>query len=261
MNNKMITLLTVVMAMVMSVGCNKKMTTQTEEQASTTTATGFVSNENTSSTVPSYNYTSGSTVTFTPADQSLLNAFVASYPTNNPQNFKVNVQLQNVGNLRYGGNVSVSFYDNSKLENITLASGLGVNQKFSGGSLDDGKYEAEYNYWYTTPSGKPAYTGFFQDNMRAIVLVLETEQATNQADGQTGQLYIKGSVWFKTFPATFATQSPYRKCWFIFNYTGGTTPYDCRSTSIIQKSSTTPTDGYRLLGTFQGLNVNAAFGI
>ena len=252
-----LSVLTVGMAGLLLSACNNRTTTQTAETPAT--VSGPITPWN-GENVPAPNnsnlYSVGDTLTFTPSSFAIFNSYVGVRPLNAPSNYKINIQLQHVGGLRYGGRVSLSYNDNGQTYTGNLESGLGVNQRFNTGSNNDNEYEAHYNYWYTGPNGLPVFTGFFQDRIGAIVLVIETYTVSNQGDGQAAQVAARGSVWFKNFSATFADQGFMRKCWFI---TLG--PYDCRADSIIRKSSVTPSNDYRLLGTFTGVDTRKAFGL
>lgn len=196
--------------------------------------------------------TDAASATLTIANFTDFNTYVATRPLNNPTDVKILVQLQHVGNLRYGGKVAVSYLDNNTRYQGWLESGLGSNASYDVGSRDNGKLEAEYNYWFNY-QGKTVYNGFFQDSIGAVVLVIDGTQ--NQGDGQGGGL-VSGSLWYRNYVQSLSPQSYLRKCWFI--YLG---PYDCRSGTVIQKSSPYPSDGYKLLGTFTGLDMNKAFGL
>jgi hypothetical protein len=249
--------LTVVLSVVVLSACNSRTTTQTAETPAVSAApiTPWTQEE-----VPdannSYLYGVGDTLTFTPTDFAIFNSYVGVRPLNAPSNYKITINLQHVGGLRYGGRVRISYTDNGQTYTGNLESGLGVNQKYNISSNNDSEYEAHYNYWYNGPNGLPVFTGFFQDTIGAIVLVIETYTVSNQGDGQAAQVAAKGSVWFKNFASSFADQGYMRKCWFI-----SVGPYDCRSDSVIRKTSLTPSNGYRLLGTFSGVDTKKAFGL
>ncbi len=193
----------------------------------------------------------GKTVTFYP-DLAEFNTFVAVVPLNNPTNFKITIDLENAGQYRYAGEVSISYVDNGQQRQSHLIAETDKNEKFDGGSKDNGKLKAHYNYWYEV-GGNSVFTGFFEDELGAIVLVVD--EAIDEGDA-SGSALMSGKVYYKNFSTTFAPKSPYRPCWFIYNSYRN---YDCRSDSIINKSSTVPSNGYRLLGTFRGLNPKVAF--
>lgn len=246
------------LVLVIAAGCGSKSTTATTDVSSSPAPISpWIGDDPEANN--DYLYGSGSTVEFKPTDLTTFNTYVATQPLNYPTNFKINVQLQHVGDMRYGGRVSISYTDNNQNRVGVLQSGLGRNESFYM-SNDDNTLQAYYNFWYNGPSGLPIYTGFFQDQIGSTVLVLETIAAGNQSDGQPGALTVKGSVYFKNFPVVIQDEyhDPFadRMCWFM---TRG--PYDCRSTTIMDKTSATPSDGYRLLGTFDNLDVKAAFAL
>ena len=253
------------MCVMSMVGCNKSSTTTADAPLATATTTPVIS-----PSCPSgfYDYygncgvtdqgnndpvtTGGSTVQFYIANFNDFNSYVATRPLNNPTDVKITVQLQHVGDLRYGGRVAISYTDNNIRYQGWLESGVGLNSTYNINSRDDGKYEAQFNYWFPN-QGKTVFSGFFQDTIGAVVLVIDNVQ--NQGDGQGGGL-VSGSLWYKNFAQVLAPQGPMRKCWFI-----SLGPYDCRSGTVISKSGLYPSDGYKLLGTFSGLNMQQAFGL
>lgn len=196
---------------------------------------------------------SGDVVTFTPTSLSLFNSYVATHPLNNPKDFKISVNLQDAGGYHYAGTIKISYTDNGQTFEGIFETGSGTNISFSNGK-DNGELESKYNYWFNN-AGKVVFSGFFQDQFGSIVLVIDN--SVNQGDGQGGG-YVGGSIYFKNFAQSMATQSPYRKCWFIYDG-----PYNCRSTPVINKSSLYPTEaeGYRKLGTFSGLSKSRAFNL
>lgn len=192
--------------------------------------------------------TGTNTVTFVPVSMAEMNTYVGTHPLNNPTNIQITVATTNQGEARYGGYVKISYTDNGIRYNGVFESGTGKNPNYS--SLkDNSKYQAHYNYWFML-NGQKVFTGMFQDKYGAIVLTIDS--VVNSGDGQGGS-YVTGSVYYKNFAYSYATQSPYRKCWFI--YEG---PYDCRSSTVINKNGIVPA-GYTKLGTFSGLNVAQAF--
>jgi hypothetical protein len=195
----------------------------------------------------------GSTVDFVPVSKATMEEYVASHPLNNPSNFKLTVNLKNAGNLRYAGEVRLSYQDatcpGGTCTGIFKA-GEGVNSTYDG-MFDNGTMKSEYNYWFVF-NGKTVFNGFYQDPYGAVVLVVDN--SVNQGDAQ-GTSTLSGSLYFRNFSTQFSTQSPERHCWFIYNG-----PYDCRSYTVINKTNTVPSDGYKLLGTFSGLVTSQAFG-
>jgi hypothetical protein len=195
---------------------------------------------------------SGDVVTFVPTNLTLFNAYVGTHPINNPKDFKLSVNLTNAGGYKYAGTIKISYVDNGQTFEGSFEAGSGTNYSYNNGK-DNGELEAKYNYWYN--NGKVVFSGFFQDQFGSIVLVIDS--SVDQGDGQGGG-YVGGSIYFKNFAQSMATQSPYRKCWFIYDG-----PYDCRSTQVINKSSLYPTEaeGYRKLGTFSGMSKTRAFNL
>lgn len=201
----------------------------------------------------------GSAVAFTPVSLAVMNEYVATHPLNNPSNFQVRVNLTNVGQNKYGGEVSISYNDNGLAYNGVFKSGLGKNQSFKG-MYDNDKLESEYNFWFSR-NNQTVFSGFFEDQYGAIVVTLEPISST-PASGNDGEPVLnqgyKGRVYFKNFSVTPAPHSPYRSCWFT--YMG---PYDCRSNIVQTKCDLYPgaEAGYKLLGTFTNIDVKKAFNI
>lgn len=204
-------------------------------------------------------FTTGSTVDFTPVSLAVMNEYVATHPLNNPTNFKINVNLGQVQNGRYGGAVSISYNDNGQQYNGVFKSGLGTNQTFSG-MYDNGRLESDYNYWFRF-NNQLVFSGFFEDQYGAITITLVpvSSAPTGGNDGEPiATAQYKGYVYFKNFTTTTAPHSPYRSCWFT--YMG---PYDCRSNVIQTKCDLYPgaEAGYKLLGTFTGIDNRKAFNL
>lgn len=201
----------------------------------------------------------GSTVTFKPVSLSVMNAYVATHPLNNPTNFKINFNLAHAGSGRYGGEVTISYIDNGVQYDGVFKSGLGKNQSFKG-MYDNDRLESDYNYWFSFEN-KNTFTGFFEDQYGAITISL-VPQTTTTSSGNDGEpitaTAYKGYVYFKNFTTTTAPHSPYRACWFT--YMG---PYDCRSNVIQTKCGLNPgaEAGYQLLGTFENVSVKQAFNL
>jgi hypothetical protein len=188
--------------------------------------------------------------TFTPVSINELNNYVGTRPVNNPTNFKLKIQLAQVGSTgKYAGTVSLSYTDTGITYTGSFSAGSGKNSSYSG-LKDNNTYEADYNRWFTS-GGKTVFSGFFQDQWGGVVLVVDN--VVSQGDAQGGTI-VTGSLYYKNFAQSYATQSPYRKCWFIYDG-----PYNCRSGSVINKSAVIPNDGYIKLGTFSGVSKAAAF--
>ncbi len=235
---------------IMGVGCGKNQLQANSSVVSDGTILpgGTIPGAPDSTDTSSGSYTN--TATFVPVSLSEFNSYVVSHPLNNPTNFKITVNLQKTSSSRYGGTIQLSYVDNGYQYNGTFTSGTGTNISISG-LKDNGTEESQFNYWYAS-SGQAVFSGMFQDSQGSIVVVVDS--MLNQGDAQ-GSSSVSGSVYYKNFAQSYATQSPYRKCWFI--YTG---PYNCRDSAIINKSSLVPSDGgYRKLGTFSGLSKSQAF--
>lgn len=188
------------------------------------------------------------TVDFSPVSIEEFNSYVAMHALNSPNSFKLTVALTHAGSNRYAGSVKISYQDTGYQYEGKFEAGSGTNQDLYK-LRDAGLMEAQYNHWFII-DGKYYFSAFFQDAYGAIVLVFDNY--VNQGDAQ-GSGLVSGSVYYKNFAQSYAQQSPYRKCWFLYNG-----PYDCRATSVINKSSIYPGDGYRKLGTFSGLSLAAA---
>lgn len=203
----------------------------------------------------------GDVVDFIPVDFETFNAWYGKTPLNSPKNFKISVNLKPVNEttFKYYGKINISYEDNGQTFMAILESGSGTNVEIKG-SDTNGLLESVYNYWYLGKDKQTVFSGFYQDHLGSIVFVVD--KTVDQGDGQ-GAAYVSGSVYFKNFSQSFATQSTQRKCWFINGDPYGGTIYDCRSPTIIGKSDLYPTtgEGYRKLGTFSGLSKVKAFNI
>lgn len=218
-------------------------------------------------------FSMGSSATFAPVSLQAMTEYVATHPLNNPTNFKINVNLAQAEAGRYGGTVSISYMDNGIQYNGIFKAGMGRNQSIKG-MYDNDTLEANYNYWFRNSAAggnnELVFTGFFEDEYGAVTITLTPESTGGGNDGEPLSATYKGSIYFKNFlvqsnpyvggntTATMAQHSPYRACWFT--YLG---PYDCRSNVVQTKCGLNPTvdAGYKLLGTFTGLNTKAAFNI
>ncbi len=197
--------------------------------------------------------TSGDTVDFVPVDFNTFNSYVGTHPLNSPKNIKLQVNLKDNGSLRFYGSVKISYEDNGQTWAGNFESGDGKNQSIA--SLkDNDEMESKFSYWFKN-NGVTVFSGIYQDQLGSVVIVVD--KSVNQGDGQ-GASFVSGSVYYKNFAQSFATQSPYRKCWYI--YAG---PHDCRTSTVQTKSGLYPTtsEGYRKLGTFTGLSRVKAFNL
>lgn len=209
--------------------------------------------------------TSGATVDFVPVSVQAMRDYVqpASPYTalNNPTNLKIQLSLVQSDGGRYGGDVTISYNDNGQYYSGTQSAGTGVNPNLSGG-YDNGKLQAEFNYFFTFEN-KLVFTGFFEDKYGSIVVSLEPgEPVGGGNDGEPLSVPYKGKVYFKNFRNTYGQyvqkNNPYRHCWFI--YTG---VFDCRSNVIMEKCGLEPgvEAGYTLLGSFTNVDIKKAFNI
>jgi len=251
--------------MVLSAGCSSKKSSEEVAAPVVPTGTGPVtpggggtgngSCDNSTST--------GNTVCFTWTSYAEFGRYVATHPINDPQNLKLNVQLSDVGSNRYGGTVRISYTDNGQSFEGVFRSDSGVNSNISGSNGFNGVMKSAYNHWFNY-QGKTVFSGFFQDEYGAIVLVVDNYLNTGDASGGG---FLSGSVWYMNFAQGLAPyNSTGRHCWFLTNG-----PYECRSEVVVNKTSLYPTDVmyygsdgtpavYTKLGTFSGLSRTAAFG-
>lgn len=181
------------------------------------------------------------------------NLSVLNYPTN----IKINLNLAQSEDGRYGGAVTISYIDNGVEHTGVLRAGMGRNQVIKGG-YDNNELEAKYNYWFTHEN-RLVFTGFFEDEYGGITLTLTPQAPVGGGnDAEPLSVKYKGEIYFRNF-ATVKT-TPYRACWFIYT---GIKGHDCRSNVIQSKLGLTPGDGagYTLLGTFTNVDIKQAFNI
>ncbi|MGZ3770572.1 MAG: hypothetical protein ACXVCP_13375 [Bdellovibrio sp.] len=254
LNSKLLLLISAVA--LMGIGCSKSDNFQAVSNLGPTTGltggTGTIPtapNGPGSATSASTTPSGPNTATFVPVSIAEFNSYVAMHPLNNPTDFKITVDLQEVSNKRYAGTVKISYIDTGYNYTGTFEAGSGTNQDLYN-LKDAGLLEAEFNRWFII-NNNYYFSAFFQDAYGAIVLVFDNY--VNQGDAQGGGI-MSGSVYYKNFAQSYAQQSPYRKCWYI--YEG---PYDCRADAVIYKNAVYPGDGYRKLGTFSGLQQSAVF--
>ena len=201
-------------------------------------------------------YTSGGSYTadqktavFTPVSLEMMNNYAYLHPLNDPKDIAVTIDLQEVKNGRYAGSVKISYTDNGQRIVGTFKAGRHQNDNFS--SLrDNDKLDAEFNRWFII-NGKYYFSAYFQDAYGGLIVVFDNY--VNQGDAQ-GTGVVSGAVYFRNFPQSYATQSPYRSCWYIYDG-----PYDCRAEAVTKKNAIYPANGYRKLGTFSGLSKAAVF--
>lgn len=178
-----------------------------------------------------------------------LGYYVATHPLNDPTDLRLTVELNDTGNGRYAGTVRITYTDNGQPFNGIFTAEGGKNTKIGG--TYDGYVKNEFNRWFNY-QGRNVFSGFFQDQYGAIVLVIENVLDTGDGSGAG---YLNGSVWYLNWAqGTAAYNDTGTPCWFL---TRG--PYNCQSQTVMNKSDLFPSDGYRKLGTFTGLSKSAAF--
>lgn len=197
----------------------------------------------------------GNTVEFSPVSESELQKYVGRlHALNAPSEHKINVNLKDIGNGRYAGEVQIGYKDNGRYFVGVFASGEGTNS-VSYKNRTTGLSEAEYNQWFRL-NNKDVFHAFFQDQYGAIVFVID--EAIGSGDGTVASS-LSGSIWYRNFPILRAFQSA-EKCWFLVEYA-----YECRTFLVGDVIKTTsalyPSNGYRKLGGFSGLNRNKAFNL
>lgn len=229
-------------------GCAKESKTQNN---GTAYVNGYpiVPGNGTAVPAPIGNAASGSGISFTPVSLEEFNSYVATRPLNYPSDFKVAINLKDNGSGQFAGDVRLSYQDSGRLWEGVFKAENAANVNISG-LRDSGVNDAVYNRWFTM-GGQQVFSGFFEDEIGGIVLVIDN--VVNQNDGQGGSV-ISGQIWYRNFAQSLAPKSSYRSCWFV--YTG---PYDCRSNHVISKSALYPTDSYRKLGWFSGYVKSQAF--
>lgn len=242
----------------MSVGCSKSRSNSTGNV--NTSAIGgenpVIIDPNASNGVPTFSsgFTADLVTTYQAMSQytSIPGNFVG---LNNPQNIKINLNFAHVADGRYGGTVTISYYDNGILRTGSFDAGTGRNPTYKG-MHDNNSLQSEYNFWFNFEN-KTVFTGFFEDSFGALVVSLEPQVVSGGGnDAEPLEVTYKGSVYFKNFAKV--KNNPYRSCWHI--YAGDN---DCRSNVIQTKCGLAPgvEAGYTLLGTFTNVNVKQAFNI
>jgi hypothetical protein len=191
---------------------------------------------------------SGGSAVFTPVSNDMFNKWVGGNWVS-PKNVLINVDLKRATNKStYYGTVKIRYEQNGVAYEATLK---------SGSSTYDGKDFYMYNYWFNW-NGKKVFSGFFDDKIGSIVLVVD--QFLDLGDGG-GVSEVSGEVWFKNYQISLAAYdeggawSVVMPCWFR-----SIGPYDCRSSSVIDKSGLYPTGNYEKLGEFSSMNKLKAFG-
>ncbi|MEY4616913.1 MAG: hypothetical protein RJB66_1873 [Pseudomonadota bacterium] len=198
-------------------------------------------------TEPSAIFSTGATTKFTPVSTQVFNQWVAYHPVE-PKDVLINVALTKATNKKtYYGTVKIrytsggnTYQGNLKVDNTTY----------------DNKDFYMFNYWFNY-QGKNVFSGFFDDTVGGIVLIINN--STDLGDGQ-GATELSGEVWFKNYTASWAGYyegsgwSVSMPCWFR-----SIGPYNCQTTPVMTKSALYPNNGYQKLGTFTNLNQAKAF--
>ena len=186
----------------------------------------------------------GGTATFVP-DNMLTFSEYTGRPMNAPKNIVININMVKYGES-YGGHFTLAYDEN----------GYDYEGYFTTGGTEKA---TKYNKWHdwTTDGTPDQFHAVFEDFMGGLVLVID--QFVDLGDGQGVEDEVGGSVWFKNFGQTPAPHPP-TYCWFV-----SLGPYDCRpwpsGRSMNTNMSLNPTSksGYRRLGRFTGLSLEAAF--
>jgi hypothetical protein len=204
----------------------------------------------------------GASVSFTPDSLTTFNEYVATHPLNNPKNFRLYLDLYNVGNQRWGGYVVIGYRDNGQIfsGNFSTFNPNGTtHNRVSYKDWYKNLPNEEFNQWFYF-QGKKVFHGFFQDAYGAIIIVIDG--GIDLGDGQS-MTDLTGSVWFKNFKLAPAPQfmgNDGEQCWFLLP----PSPYECgtfkdSSGRVNTTSSLYPSNGYKRLGTFSGLKLEKAF--
>lgn len=207
-------------------------------------APGYIENNYSNNT-----WTQGGTATLNIVSDYVFNRWVQSHPVE-PENVLINVNVGEVPNRgTYAGEVKIRYTHNGQEYEATLKSGT---QTYEG--VDDYTYNKFFQF-----EGKEVFSGFFEDNYGAIVLVVDKNNDLGDGGGATE---VGGSIWFKNFTVSRASYyegaswSVVLPCWFR-----SIGPYNCQSSTVINKSGLYPDGGYEKLGSFNGLNVIKAFNL
>lgn len=187
-------------------------------------------------------WASGATAKLNVVSNELFNKWVASHPVD-PKDIVINVNIGEVPNRgTYVGEVKLRYVHNGQSYEATLKS---HTETYNGADY------FMYNKFFAS-GGKQVFSGFFEDDYGAIVLVIDGDN--DLGDGQGASEY-SGSIWFKNFTKSLASyyegagySAAVLPCWF--REIG---PYDCRSNAVMTKAALYP-DRYEKLGSFTGLN-------
>lgn len=196
----------------------------------------------------SQTWTTGATSIFKPVSTEIFNQWVAFHPVE-PKDVVINVALTKAsGKSTYYGTVKIRY----KSGGVTYQANLDADN-----FTYDNKDFYMYNYWFNY-QGKTVFSGFFDDSVGGIVLIINNSVDLGDGAGATD---LSGEVWFKNYSASWAGYyagsgwSVVMPCWF--REIG---PYVCQSAPVMTKSALYPDSGYQKLGTFTNLNKQKAFG-
>ncbi|MEZ0391481.1 MAG: hypothetical protein ACAH59_04650 [Pseudobdellovibrionaceae bacterium] len=276
-------------SLVLSVGCAKKgdgFSADTSDPGPTATPidNGMPDTPDTD-TPRGGDFASGATAAFAVESSDAWTAYAPTHPLNNPQDMRVSVKLAetSTGSNQYYGKIYLSYFDNGQYYTARFET---QNKKNPSGSVASaGTHYAKWNHAsynnFILSNGKPAFHGFFQDSLGAILFVVD--EYIDQGDG-AGATMLSGSIWFKNFANTqFSKTFQDIPCWFF-----SLGPYDCRTFlksggpggggKLVSDSALYPPDskwyttkkinpyvpveparGWRKLGTFNDLDKSKAF--
>jgi hypothetical protein len=174
-------------------------------------------------------------------------------PMNNPQDVRININFTKTGDVSYGGTISIGYTDN----------GIYHEGFFTTGASEKA---TRYNVWFFDPDNddERVFHAVAEDFLGGLVIVIDNY--VDLGDG-SGIETASGSIWFKNFdisvdlddyPVYSIGPHPPTYCWFV-----SLGPYDCRpwpsGDGMNTYSSKNPRAGYKKLGDFDGLDLDAAF--
>lgn len=201
--------------------------------------------------VSTTSYYGADSTKFYPVSLQTFSNYVALHPLNAPRNFILTVNLVNTGGGLYGGDLLISYEDNGQVYTGSFITGDGVN--LTKHNPYYGLPDVAFNKWFYW-NGQKVFHAFFQDSYGAVILVIDGGIDLGDGGGMTR---ASGSVWYKNF--TSGRYPQYEEpCWFV---TVG--PFMCPAfqvnETIVTTSALYPSNGFVKLGSFEGLDVRAAF--
>jgi hypothetical protein len=147
----------------------------------------------------------------------------------------------------YGGVVTIAFKTTSGNFEDSFSSLVNPN-----GMVKTDAENNKYNIWRQVGD---SWVGFFQDYYGSIIVIIDDVDDFGDGASTTAN----GKIYFKNHPEVPGPLSP-TSCWFVV-----TGPYDCRTWKSGKRVDVNAalypngSDGYTLLGSFTGINVNKAF--